>query len=71
VATRQFLTVPVGAETCGPVITDDLVTVCVQHPGEGDDYSLDKPLSHWPDGDNSPARPAVVAVWRSDGQIGA
>jgi secreted PhoX family phosphatase len=68
--TKQFLTVPVGAETCGPVVTDDLVLVSVQHPGEGDDNSLDKPLSHWPDGGTSPARPAVVAVWRDGGQIG-
>lgn len=68
--TRQFLTVPIGAETCGPVITDDLITVSVQHPGEGDEHSLDDPLSHWPDGGISPARPAVVAVWKSDGPIG-
>ncbi|CDO08041.1 PhoX family phosphatase [Mycolicibacterium cosmeticum] len=68
--TKQFLTVPVGAETCGPVVTDDLITVSVQHPGEGDDHSLDNPLSHWPDGGNAPARPAVVAVWRDGGAIG-
>lgn len=68
--TKQFLTVPVGAETCGPVVTDDLVTVSVQHPGEGDDHSLDNPLSHWPDGGTAPARPAVVAVWRDGGAIG-
>lgn len=68
--TKQFLTVPKGAETCGPVITDDLVTVCVQHPGESDDNSLDNPLSHWPDGGSSPARPAVVAVWKPNSGIG-
>jgi secreted PhoX family phosphatase len=68
--TKQFLTVPKGAETCGPVVTDDLITVCVQHPGEGDDYSIDKPLSHWPDGGDAPARPSVVAVWKAGGQIG-
>ncbi|MGV0743486.1 PhoX family protein [Mycolicibacterium sp. XJ870] len=68
--TKQFLSVPIGAETCGPVVTDDVVTVCVQHPGEGDDYSVEKPLSHWPGGGNTPARPAVVAVWRDGGQIG-
>jgi hypothetical protein len=68
--TKQFLTVPAGAETCGPIITDDLITVCVQHPGEGDDNSIDKPLSHWPEGGNGTARPAVVAVWRDGGQIG-
>jgi secreted PhoX family phosphatase len=68
--TKQFLTVPRGAETCGPIVTDDLVTVCVQHPGEGDEYSIDKPLSHWPEGGNGTARPSVVAVWKANGQIG-
>lgn len=68
--TKQFLTVPLGAETCGPVVTDDLVTVCVQHPGENDDNSVDNPASRWPEGGNGTARPSVVAVWKSGGQIG-
>ncbi|OBK77420.1 PhoX family phosphatase [Mycobacterium sp. 1274761.0] len=68
--TKQFLTVPLGAETCGPVVTDDLVTVCVQHPGEHDDNTIDAPLSRWPEGGNGTARPSVVAVWKTDGQIG-
>ncbi|MBX7434188.1 PhoX family phosphatase [Mycobacterium sp. Y57] len=68
--TKQFLTVPIAGETCGPVVTDDLVTVCVQHPGEGDEHSLDNPLSHWPDGGDAPARPSVVAVWNPNGRIG-
>jgi secreted PhoX family phosphatase len=68
--TKQFLTVPLGAETCGPVITDDIVTVCVQHPGEHDDNNIDDPLSRWPEGGNGTARPSVVAVWKTDGQIG-
>jgi secreted PhoX family phosphatase len=68
--TKQFLTVPLGAETCGPIVTDDLVTVCVQHPGENDDNSIDNPLSRWPEGGNGTARPSVVAVWKVDGQIG-
>ena len=68
--TKQFLTVPLGAETCGPVVTDDLVTVCVQHPGENDDNSIDNPLSRWPEGGNGTARPSVVAVWKANGQIG-
>jgi secreted PhoX family phosphatase len=68
--TRQFLTVPLGAETCGPVITDDLVTVSVQHPGENDDNSIDNPLSRWPEGGNGTAKPSVVAVWKADGKIG-
>ena len=68
--TKQFLTVPLGAETCGPVVTDDLVTVSVQHPGEHDDNNIDNPLSRWPEGGNGTARPSVVAVWKTDGQIG-
>lgn len=65
--TKQFLTVPVGAETCGPIIDRDRVIVCVQHPGELDDHSADNPASHWPDGGTSQPRPAVVAVWRDGG----
>lgn len=68
--TKQFLTVPLGAETCGPVVTGDLVTVCVQHPGENDENSIDSPASRWPEGGNGTARPSVVAVWKSGGQIG-
>ncbi|WP_197094000.1 PhoX family protein [Nonomuraea sp. SBT364] len=60
---RQFLTVPVGAETCGPMITEDQrsVFVAVQHPGEVDGASPDKPASRWPDGDQP--RPSVAVVW--------
>ncbi|WP_051343400.1 PhoX family protein [Pseudonocardia spinosispora] len=67
---KQFLTVPVGAETCGPVVTDDFVLVSVQHPGEVDGASADKPASHWPDGGTSQPRPSVVCVTRDSGQIG-
>ncbi|WP_020106920.1 PhoX family phosphatase [Nocardia sp. 348MFTsu5.1] len=68
--TKQFLTVPRAAETCGPIIGTDRVIVCVQHPGEEDEYSADRPYSHWPDGGDSQPRPAVVSVWKSGGQIG-
>jgi secreted PhoX family phosphatase len=68
---KQFLTVPAGAETCGPVVTDDFVLVSVQHPGEVDGASADKPASHWPDGGASQPRPAVVCVTRDGGPIGA
>jgi secreted PhoX family phosphatase len=61
---KLFLTVPRGAETCGPVITDRVITVCVQHPGEIDGHSADNPASHWPDGGASQPRPSVVAVWK-------
>ncbi|MBB5913970.1 hypothetical protein BJY24_002837 [Nocardia transvalensis] len=65
--TKQFLTVPKGAETCGPVVSEKRVMVCVQHPGEVDGASADKPASHWPDGGASQPRPAVVAVWKDKG----
>jgi secreted PhoX family phosphatase len=61
---KLFLTVPRGAETCGPIVNERLVTVCVQHPGEVDGASADKPASHWPDGGDSQPRPSVVAVWK-------
>ena len=68
---KQFLTVPNGAETCGPLITDDFVLVSVQHPGELDDASADRPGSHWPDGGTSQPRPSVVCVVKEGGAIGA
>ncbi|AIR99505.1 PhoX family protein [Streptomyces glaucescens] len=64
---KQFATMPNGAETCGPVIQDRRVLVAVQHPGEVDGASVDKPASTWPDGPGRIVRPAVVAVWREDG----
>ncbi|WP_406639769.1 PhoX family protein [Amycolatopsis sp. WGS_07] len=60
---KQFLSVPVGAETCGPVVTENLVLVAVQHPGE-DAASSANPTSHWPDGGSSQPRPAIVSVWK-------
>lgn len=69
--TKQFLTVPKGGETCGPVITESRVLVCVQHPGEEDDASADNPVSHWPDGGTSQPRPSVVVAWKGgNGRIG-
>nr|WP_033409588.1 PhoX family phosphatase [Nonomuraea coxensis] len=69
---RQFLTVPVGAETCGPLVTEDQrsVFVAVQHPGELDGATPDRPASRWPDGDQP--RPAVAVVWHErNKKIGA
>jgi uncharacterized protein len=64
---RQFLTVPIGAETCGPWITKDQKTVfvAVQHPGEVTGASANNPVSHWPDGGQP--RPSVVSVWHARG----
>ncbi|CAM5490321.1 PhoX family protein [Streptomyces aurantiogriseus] len=64
---KQFLTVPKGAETCGPIIQERRVLVAVQHPGEIDGATVEKPASTWPDGPGKIVRPAVVAVWRADG----
>ncbi|WP_432127099.1 PhoX family protein [Streptomyces sp. bgisy082] len=65
---KQFLTVPKGAETCGPIVQDRRVLVAVQHPGEVDGASVEKPASAWPDGPGKIVRPSVVAVWRTDGR---
>ncbi|WP_329336899.1 PhoX family protein [Streptomyces sp. NBC_00663] len=64
---KQFLTMPTGAETCGPVIQDRRVLVAVQHPGEITGATVENPASTWPDGPGKIVRPAVVAVWRKDG----
>lgn len=69
--TKQFLTVPFEAETCGPVVTDTRVLVNVQHPGENDEATVKNASSHWPDGGTSLARPSTVVVWKNDnGPIG-
>ena len=67
---KCFLTVPAGAETCGPIVDDDRVMVNVQHPGESDEATFEQPTSHWPDGGSSTPRPAVVVVWKDGGNIG-
>ncbi len=62
---KQFLTVPVGAETCGPTILEDgtSVFVAVQHPGEVSGASVENPASTWPDG-RYPS-PSVVVAWKT------
>ena len=72
---QQFLAVPAGAETCGPVIhdRDGSVFVAVQHPGEEGSWAT--PQSRFPDfvpagaaapdGDFAGPRPTVVQVTRS------
>ena len=65
---RQFLTVPVGAETCGPLISGDGKTVftAVQHPGEVDGSTFEDPASTWPHTTSYPI-PSVVTTRRVDG----
>jgi secreted PhoX family phosphatase len=62
---KQFLTVPFGAEACGPWITDDQrsIFVAVQHPGDADGANPDNRASTWPDGGQP--RPSVAVIWRS------
>jgi len=64
---KQVMSAPVGAEVCGCEFTPDGTTLflSIQHPGEGG--TVDKPISHWPDGQGLPARSAVIAVSREDG----
>jgi hypothetical protein len=54
---KQFLTVPTGAETCGPLVQDRRVLVAVQHPGEINGATVEKPASTWPDGPGKIVRP--------------
>jgi secreted PhoX family phosphatase len=68
--TQQFLAVPTGAETCGPVVgyDDRTVLVAVQHPGDVPGASPDAPKSRFPfDGTGQP-RPSVIQVHRTDGR---
>ncbi|KQZ68587.1 PhoX family protein [Nocardioides sp. Root151] len=63
---KQFLSVPVGAECCGPVISGDerTVLVAVQHPGEVSGASPENVVSNFPYlGDGQP-RPGIVQVYR-------
>jgi hypothetical protein len=63
---KQFLTVPVGAEACGPLVSKDgrSVWVAVQHPGEVDGATFEDPASTWPHTNAFP-RPSVVVAYRS------
>lgn len=65
---QQFLTVPFGAETCGPFVTEDQqsVFIAVQHPGETDGATFEQPRSTWPHSHAWP-RPGVVVVRRENG----
>ncbi|MBM9476680.1 PhoX family phosphatase [Nakamurella flavida] len=72
---QQFLAVPTGAETCGPVVHErdgrGMAYVAVQHPGE--DGTWDAQLSRFPDyvpvgqaakpGQFAGPRPSVIQVW--------
>jgi secreted PhoX family phosphatase len=63
--------VPYGAEACGPWITGDArsVFVAVQHPGETDGSTFDRPSSTWPDKRlvRGYPRPSVAVVFKTSG----
>lgn len=63
---QQFLSVPVGAEACGPEFTPDGQTLfcAVQHPGDGG--TLAAPISQFPDPGRG-ARPAMISIWKDGG----
>ncbi|WP_028661155.1 PhoX family protein [Nocardioides insulae] len=64
---EQMVTVPRGAEACGPLVADDdrSLFVAVQHPGESDDSTFASPYSTWPHTDDFP-RPSVVVSYLAD-----
>ena len=76
---RMFFRVPVGAELCGPTFAPDdrSLFLAVQHPAMDGAEKLkgferrttfDDPVTRWPDFDpNTPPRPSVVAITKSDG----
>ena len=63
-APQRFLTVPRGADACGPLVSEDQLSVfvAVQHPGETDGATFANPSSTWPHTDDFP-RPAVVVAY--------
>ncbi|MBL8698681.1 MAG: PhoX family phosphatase [Alphaproteobacteria bacterium] len=67
---KHLFRTPVGAEMTGPAFTPDgrTVFVSVQHPGEGDKMTFEKPATRWPDfKPDTPPRPSVVAITKLDG----
>jgi uncharacterized protein len=60
----QFLTVPLLAEACGPLVTDGdrSLFFAVQHPGESDTATFEAQRSTWPHTDDFP-RPSVCVAY--------
>ncbi|ABL81393.1 MULTISPECIES: PhoX family phosphatase [unclassified Nocardioides] len=62
---QQFVTMPRGAEACGPLIADQdrSLFFAVQHPGEIDGATFEDQASTWPHSDDFP-RPSVCVAFR-------
>ncbi len=62
---KQFLSVPRGAEACGPLLADGdrSLFFAVQHPGEDDGSTFDDPWSTWPH-TNAYPRPSVCVAFK-------
>lgn len=60
-----FLTVPKGAETCGPLVYDDdrSLFFAPQHPGEMTGSTFETPASTWPHTNDYP-RPSVCVAYK-------
>ncbi len=63
---RQFVTMPIGAEACGPLIADQNKSLffAAQHPGEVDGATFEDPASTWPHTDDFP-RPSVCVAYKA------
>ena len=66
---QQFVTMPLGAEACGPLIADNSRSLffAVQHPGEIDGATFENQASTWPHTDSFP-RPSVVVAYARGGR---
>ncbi|MGJ7452589.1 PhoX family protein [Aquipuribacter sp. MA13-13] len=65
---QQFMAVPTGAETCGPIVdsVDGSVLIAVQHPGDTDDATYESPSSLFPyDGVAAIPRPGCIHIYRT------
>ena len=78
---RMFYRVPVGAEMCGPLFSDEdrVLFVAVQHVATdgtkdyapfGRNSTFEDPATRWPDfQDDMPPRPSVVVITKEDGGV--
>ena len=69
---QMFYRVPLDAELCGPVFSDDgeSLFLAIQHPGDigGSSARVENASTYWPDFDSSmPPRPSIVTIRRIGG----